>query len=182
MLKAGFYKLNVSYFHANGKILEGLRDGSSLNIDIYAKQNGWSNFGHDFMSARPIPNEMLFYDADMFSSSSVTEQFNVDQKQILEEKVRSLSTSLEELELQLNHAITEKEHFLKKIGNLGVEASSYSAVVSSIEKMRVDYFFSLGLAYKMGSGINVNLSQVWERVELMNIKIEEWPSVFNQQI
>lgn len=45
-------------------------------------------------------------------------------------------------------------------------------VLSQINQLRTQAFFSMGLAYKLSTGISLNLHDLWDRVETENIPIE----------
>ncbi|KAJ3037349.1 hypothetical protein HDV00_001774 [Rhizophlyctis rosea] len=57
----GLYPITVTFFHKNGKALEGLRTSVSMSLKYYCAGSGWVLQASDFVGKQDIPESELFF-------------------------------------------------------------------------------------------------------------------------
>ncbi|KAJ3149707.1 hypothetical protein HDU86_006884 [Geranomyces michiganensis] len=62
--KPGYYPITVTFFHRNGKMMEGVRASACLTLSYYFPGTGWTTFASsDKVAKMPIPEEALVHNA-----------------------------------------------------------------------------------------------------------------------
>ncbi|KAJ3214166.1 hypothetical protein HK099_007002 [Clydaea vesicula] len=191
-LKNKTYALSVHYFHKSGKTLERVRTGPFLSVSFSCAALNWMSHGHEFAKKQHIPNSLLFFDA-MDPNLNITmneEGFPVytsaaNQVQDLEDTVQFLNSNIEELNNK--NAILQEEinYFKNRLKGLrlkkehvseidGSDSFNATEVFKSLEKLKRDYFISLGLAFKLNGGNcgGKTLQEIYERILTGELSVE----------
>ncbi|TPX36787.1 hypothetical protein SeMB42_g07050 [Synchytrium endobioticum] len=162
----GMYPLTVLYFHKSGKLLEGVMTGPQLNI-----RYGMIKEGIIFSSTeskQPISPSRLFHmpsktplthNASLRSNGAVFEDSAVDNLQTALDEERAQSQILKRtLGNMLTTPASDDE-----ATDMGL-VDMVERVQQDVAKLRRDYFFSIGLAYKLGSrtASHIDLQSAWE--------------------
>ncbi|TPX61723.1 hypothetical protein PhCBS80983_g00995 [Powellomyces hirtus] len=100
--KAGYYPITVCFFHRNGKMMEGVRTGASLDLSYYCPGSGWLPFPPDRVAKTLIPESAFFYNARDERIGRILESSNSLTWDDLPDAMESDQTRLRNLEQDLN--------------------------------------------------------------------------------
>ncbi|KAJ3054020.1 hypothetical protein HK097_002849 [Rhizophlyctis rosea] len=252
----GLYPFTITFFHKNGKALEGLRTSVALSVKYYNAGSNWILAGADYVGKQEIPDSELFFSSvdhkaamalvvdDLVTAETMDsddELFDEDGRELRDatEHVIHLQRALEDERshvrgLLMNLATTvpmnnslipaaaesadgylragspgeeeDAEEVLRRLGSVREsEAKLMSCCVASVEKLQINYFFTLGTTLKMEFGKsgfpvqvrNVNslgfallgnlilaaeMQDAYERCKADRIPIEEWPHFLRTEI
>lgn len=76
----GFYPITILYFHRNGKLLEGVRQGPFLNFSYYFPGSGWIPYPPDYVAKQTVPAQSLYYNPYDETSMKILEAIDEEQR------------------------------------------------------------------------------------------------------
>lgn len=112
----GHYPMTITYFHKEGKLLEGVRSGPCLTLSYYFPGTGWLPYPPDYVAKQVVPATHLFYDphdqqtmqilsamseAEAAKNMEMSEYRGMDETHALEEDLRDMSTKIFALQRSL---------------------------------------------------------------------------------
>ncbi|TPX61253.1 hypothetical protein SpCBS45565_g07311 [Spizellomyces sp. 'palustris'] len=122
----GYYPITVCFFHRNGKLLEGVRQGASLSLSYYCAGTGWLPYPSDRVAKTVIPESSLFYnpreekvvrilDSSHAMAWDIPDENEESRLLNLEEDLRDMSDRLVSVQRALEHERQRSQELVSRL-------------------------------------------------------------------